>query len=387
MTTKKIVLLSFLCRCLAAEIIQVLVDQIKQSCPDFRQNVYTPTCPFGNFVERNKSVAVCREILVEISFIPQEFQGIDDREEEFRMSGTLIANWKVDEDCESSISHNFNLRVENYGFWQPSIIHSNAIVDFSMKRQFGSRFSLSKHKESMGFELRKLGLFESSCDLDLSRFPFDQQTCTLDFMAHEVSRTLQFKEICETHADIRRRPNQMEISDDVTAGTFWRAIDGWCNSQTMEIAKENRSIVSFTFQLRRIPNDYIFSLFLPSCLLCILDMATLFLPPDSTDRPAISLTIVLAQTFVNTAVSNQTPQKPNRVFLASYVDACGLFCFFCTLYFMIINWIVHHFPNFAKRKTCAEVTGQRQLDIFAFIIALVMYLIINGNAIRVALDI
>ena len=386
-----VLLVVFLANATSAEPFGYL-EEILLKCPTYRGNgPYSPLCDLGNspglLLDKSHDYH-CSFGKIYDQFIPGRFIGINDRDETYKISGTLIVFWKIETElCQnlSKIEGQFKIKIENYEqIWMPSLIHSNSLHDYAMQREdFTTRLFLTTTQSGeLAFELHKIGIFESTCDLNLDRFPFDEQTCSVNIINYESALVLVMEGACKVDRDnfLLDTNSTMDISSFVRGGSRWKPTDNWCTSSIDSISFGRRSISAFHVKFKRISTDYVYSYLLPGGLISFLTLGLFGLSPKSFDRPFIALTIVLALVFVNAEVAQQIPQKPTRVFLCNYIDTCCLISFFCTIYFVISNWL-------SNSITVAGLISKNRIkyiDIFNFCIALAAFLYLNFYALKLA---
>ncbi|KAJ3599114.1 hypothetical protein NHX12_033077 [Muraenolepis orangiensis] len=117
----------------------------------------------------------------------------------------------------------------------------------------------------------------SSCNLNIYTFPFDIQNCMFTFNSY-----------VHTNKDVRMRLN---IPANAMLKNSLRAMR--------------------TIQLRRSPVLYVVNLLIPSCFLITVDLFSFMLPPQSVDRSAFKMTLILGYTVFLLLMNDILPVTGN----------------------------------------------------------------------------
>ena len=168
----------------------------------------------------------------------------------------------------------------------------------------------------------------------------------------------------------------------VPEGSPWILLDSW--HEVLSEGDVDAQAV-FTFRIRRQSGGYIFSLLAPCLVKTLIALVAVAMPPDTPDRPMVSLTVLLALTFLNSEVMEKVPAKPHRVFLSSYTDISMVISSCCTAYYLIMCELSTK-PYF-KRKTIYNWSLARVCDTIAFMIGMICFLALNINGVFVAFHI
>lgn len=165
----------------------------------------------------------------------------------------------------------------------------------------------------------------STCKLGIYTFPFDLQNCSLTFGSY-----LHFAK------DIRMVPSTTpeevlgESLDVAQTDGEWELINIEIVPITLQIAVGNYSQIRFNTILRRRPILYIVNLLIPSCFLVTLDLFSFLLPPQSVDRSAFEMTLILGYTVFLLLMNDLLPDTGHETPLLNV--------FFClSLALMVAN--------------------------------------------------
>ncbi|CAL8272279.1 unnamed protein product [Arctogadus glacialis] len=129
----------------------------------------------------------------------------------------------------------------------------------------------------------------SSCRLNIYTFPFDVQNCTFTFNSYTHTN----KEIV---VNLNRPITQILKNTLAVMSTVgeWQLIDITARKESHAGFKIDELI--FHIGLRRKSTLYVVNLLIPSCSLITVDLFSFLLPPQSVDRSAFKMTLILGYT-------------------------------------------------------------------------------------------
>ncbi|XP_019128823.2 5-hydroxytryptamine receptor 3A [Larimichthys crocea] len=146
----------------------------------------------------------------------------------------------------------------------------------------------------------------STCRLVIYTFPFDVQNCTLTFGSylHFASDIKMFQGT--TAAEILK-----ESKNVIYTRGEWELIDIKAAPNALEIIEGSYSELRYYIILRRRPILYVVNLILPSTFLSTLDLFSFLLPPQSVDRAAFKMTLILGYTVFLLMMNDLLPVTGN----------------------------------------------------------------------------
>ena len=168
----------------------------------------------------------------------------------------------------------------------------------------------------------------ATCQLILTNFPFDEQNCSLIFIMGYLHRIEDFKLnrlelimldytqeneewVVEsfTHAPECMRNNILRpISGDRKQGLWNRSnANGKCD----------QLIINATLKIARHPDYYICYIIVPTLVITIADLLTVFVPMEA--KLELSVTLLLAFTFLQALVASSTPKAREIPLLGMYI--------------------------------------------------------------------
>ncbi len=157
------------------------------------------------------------------------------------------------------------------------------------------------------------GEFKSSCTLNMLSFPFDRQTCHMDFgnmINPDESVTLfpidKYVQVSHLHPS-----NEYQLENTTTGlKIFIMKVD-------ILDFQLNMTAVRFSMTLRRQPMYYILTIFIPAAILSLLILLVFLLPVESGEKIGLGITVLLAFSVYMLILSEITPHTSENVPLLS----------------------------------------------------------------------
>lgn len=181
-------------------------------------------------------------------------------------------------------------------------------------------------------------IYKSSCQIDVTYFPFDEQTCEMIF----GSWTYNADEVgLDWYLGYPSDYSLVDLSDYESSGTWdLVAIPGVVNV-TWYDEGHSKYFVKYTLKLRRKTLFYAVNLIIPCLLISILSMAVFYLPSDAGEKTTTSVSILLALVvFLQVLVTNLLPPSSTSfplfakyLLFAVILDVC---CIVNTIF--VLNW-------------------------------------------------
>ncbi|XP_051979664.1 5-hydroxytryptamine receptor 3C-like [Xyrauchen texanus] len=150
----------------------------------------------------------------------------------------------------------------------------------------------------------------SSCNLDIYTFPFDIQNCTFTFNSYQhTGKDIQLffqepvKDTLKTSLDIMKTKGE------------WELVDMLAEKPEIPLHASNNSLDTLVYYivLRRRATLYIVNLLIPSCFLITVDLFSFLLPPQSVDRSAFKMTLILGYTVFLLLMNDLLPVTGNAI--------------------------------------------------------------------------
>lgn len=145
------------------------------------------------------------------------------------------------------------------------------------------------------------GIFQTTCDIDIRFFPFDEQACIIQIGAW---------------AYYSARMNLTNTSHEVVTHDFklngeWDVYDTlaeWKETILPCCLNTRYPYVEFTLFLRRRYTFYVMNIILPCTMLSVLVMIVFCLPPDAGEKISLGISVLLAFTVFLLMVAENIPR-------------------------------------------------------------------------------
>ncbi|XP_071969552.1 5-hydroxytryptamine receptor 3A-like [Engystomops pustulosus] len=196
---------------------------------------------------------------------------------------------------------------------------------------------------------------KSTCNFNIYYFPFDQHNCSLTFTSW--SHTSQ-----DINVRLRIDNNMLKSFTSMFASDGeWEILNVVPSSKIMTYYNQSFGETLFYIIIKRKPVFYIVTLILPSLLLMILNIAGFYLPPESGERTAFKITLLLGYSVFLLVVSDSSPPSGTPL-IGSYFVICMVLLVISVIECIFIVRIVHekHFqrpvPKWLKTLVLKKMT-------------------------------
>ncbi|KAM9331207.1 neuronal acetylcholine receptor subunit alpha-9 [Gastrophryne carolinensis] len=154
---------------------------------------------------------------------------------------------------------------------------------------------------------------KSSCVVDVSYFPFDNQQCNLTFGSWTYNGN---------QVDIINAMDSGDLSDFVE-NVEWemQGMPAVKNVITYGCCSEPYPDVTFTLILKRRSSFYIFNLLIPCVMISFLAPLGFYLPADSGEKVSLGVTVLLALTVFQLMVAESMPPSESVPLIGKYYIA------------------------------------------------------------------
>lgn len=156
------------------------------------------------------------------------------------------------------------------------------------------------HKAIILFSIFQL--LKATCDIDISYFPFDTQTCQLKFTAWSYSKS--FVRLVTSKED------KVIISEsDFSPNPMWTLVDSYASEAALDAS------VTYTLILERRPLYYVINVILPIIMLSVVSIFVFLLPVKSGERASFAMTVFLSMAVFLTIVTSELPKNSSTASL------------------------------------------------------------------------
>uniref|UniRef100_A0A2K6PL89 Cholinergic receptor nicotinic alpha 2 subunit n=1 Tax=Rhinopithecus roxellana TaxID=61622 RepID=A0A2K6PL89_RHIRO len=131
-------------------------------------------------------------------------------------------------------------------------------------------------------------IYKSSCSIDVTFFPFDQQNCKMKFGSWTYDKA---------KIDLEQMEQTVDLKDYWESGE-WAIVNatGTYNSKKYDCCAEIYPDVTYAFVIRRLPLFYTINLIIPCLLISCLTVLVFYLPSDCGEKITLCISVLLSLT-------------------------------------------------------------------------------------------
>jgi len=157
------------------------------------------------------------------------------------------------------------------------------------------------------------GIFKSSCKIDITWFPFDDQVCSMKFGSWTYNG---FK------VDFQLASQQGDINTFIANGEWaLLGIPATRNEVIYDCCPEPYLDITFEIRIRRRTLYYFFNLIVPCLLIASMAVLGFTLPPDSGEKLSLGVNLLLAIVLFSTIVGDMLPVTNSTPLIGTYFNA------------------------------------------------------------------
>ncbi|CAL1283246.1 unnamed protein product [Larinioides sclopetarius] len=214
-----------------------------------------------------------------------------------------------------------DLRIPPWRIWKPDVLMYN-----SADEKFDGTYHTNVVVRNNGScTYIPPGIFKSTCKIDITWFPFDDQRCEMKFGSWTYDGfQLDLRLASEDGGD---------LSTYITNGEWdLIALPGTRNVIVYACCPEPYVDVTFYIHIRRRTLYYGFNLIIPCVLISSMALLGFALPPDSGEKLTLGVTVLLSLTVYLLMVAKIIPPTSDAVSLIGSVKYTFSICFTFLLY-------------------------------------------------------
>ncbi|KAK0424145.1 hypothetical protein QR680_008513 [Steinernema hermaphroditum] len=252
-----------------------------------------------------------QKLRVSMRVFLQQIIGMDEKNQVIELNAWLRYVWsdyrlKWNPDKFDGIQ-SIRLNSDDHSIFKPDILLYN-----SADKSFDSTFKSNMVVYSTG-EVNWIppGIFRASCKIDITWFPFDEQSCFLKFGSWTYNGFALDLQLDKEHGE---EPS-IDLSTYIPSGEWLLTSAPAVREETYyKCCPEPYPTVKFFLNLRRRTLFYTFNLIIPSLLVAIMTLLAFCLPAhDMSEKIGTQTTILLSVCFFLTIVSEMTPPTSEAV--------------------------------------------------------------------------
>ena len=167
---------------------------------------------------------------------------------------------------------------------------------------------------------------QSYCQMKLSKFPYDIQTCNIgiflmDFTANHVFMNAMNDGLRSFYysSDEWNLLSQSDYTKNLTDARIRQPDGSFITDKTKPTINGIYSGFEVSMQFQRNPSFYIYNLFVPVFVLSAAGFISIFIPSDSSDRINLGVTVLLGFIFMQSLMAALVPKVAKAPYFADYV--------------------------------------------------------------------
>jgi len=237
-----------------------------------------------------------------------------------------------------------DVRIPPSALWKPDILMYN-----SASEAFDGTYPTNVVVTSEGkCTYIPPGIFMSTCKIDITWFPFDDQNCEMKFGSWTYNGfKLDFQ--------LKNPEAGGDLGSYVTNGEWdLLGVPATRNEVIYECCPEPYLDITFIIKIRRRTIYYFFNLIVPCVLIASMAVLGFTLPPDSGEKLSLGVTILLSLTIFLNTVSAIIPITSDSPLIGTYFN-CIMFMVASSVVttIMILNYHhrladTHEMPNWVR---------------------------------------
>ena len=242
---------------------------------------------------------------LKVSFYLIGLNKLDELEEKLTTTAFLTLEWK-DEFLawDLSMFPVQKLTVPQDKVWKPDFVLKNGFTEF--KELGASFYNVILSADGTVF-WKPYQVFESQCSIDVTYFPFDTQTCEIQFTLWSHFRVQVMLSSSSSSVEMLR----------YKGNSIWDIIS---TSQSIDNSGGN-SEITYTLTLKRKPTFYVSNTVIPILFLGVLNLLVFVIPADAGEKMSYAITVALGFIVFLTIISSELPANSDSTpYLSTYLQ-------------------------------------------------------------------
>ncbi|XP_066524554.1 neuronal acetylcholine receptor subunit alpha-2a [Hoplias malabaricus] len=229
-----------------------------------------------------------------------------------------------------------SIRVPSELIWVPDIVlYNNADGEFAVTHMTKAHL----------FHTGKVrwvppAIYKSSCSIDVTFFPFDQQNCKMKFGSWTYDKA---------KIDLEPIENTVDLKDYWESGE-WAIVNavGTYNTKKYDCCHEIYPDITYFFIIRRLPLFYTINLIIPCLLISCLTVLVFYLPSDCGEKITLCISVLLSLTVFLLLITEIIPST------SLVIPLIGEYLLF-TMIFVTLSIVITVFVlNVHHRSPCTH---------------------------------
>lgn len=266
------------------------------------QNTHASTLYRDLFSDYNNGIIPTADLSdplsVSMKFYIASIQSINEVEQTFSMMTGLVMFW-ADPNLtwEPSLNGNVSkLIVKADNIWTPTFYLVNQVDN--MQSFYGRSELLCTILHNGRVQFGPGALLTAKCPMDVSKFPYDSQTCRLQFVSWDYP---------SSEIVVSAYTNSIALD-------FYTELSGWTLQESKTFAVNESTGYSMYYvevTVKRESLYYTVMIILPTLMFALVNPLVFVIPAASGERISLSVTILLSYTVFLTLISSSIPTASN----------------------------------------------------------------------------
>ncbi|XP_055946725.1 neuronal acetylcholine receptor subunit alpha-7-like isoform X3 [Argiope bruennichi] len=224
-----------------------------------------------------------------------------------------------------------DLRIPPHKIWKPDVLMYNS-ADEKIDSTFPTNVVVRNNGSCTYIPP---GIFKSTCKIDITWFPFDDQKCEMKFGSWTYDGF---------QLDLRlANEDGGDLSTYITNGEWILiGLPGVRNEIFYACCPEPYVDITFTIHIRRRTLYYGFNLIIPCVLISSMTLLGFTLPPDSGEKLTLGVTILLSLSVFQMLVTETLPPSSDAVSIIGTYFACIMIMVAFSVVMTVVVLNYHH---------------------------------------------
>ncbi|XP_071102249.1 acetylcholine receptor subunit beta-type unc-29-like [Haliotis cracherodii] len=232
-------------------------------------------------------------VMVSVSFAVIAVIAVEEANQIFRLSGALTLSWTdpwLTWDRSNDIE---KLEFEPEEIWTPKIVIANGVGSKISSLSASVPISVDHSGTAIMFMINE---FETICNLDVVRYPYDEQVCRITVIS--LLNSSDFGLGNQEYTNI--------FSTYFTGSSEWDLVN---KTISVKRVADRIPYVDLEFRLRRHSIFYTLSVIFPMCLLSFLNACVFLLPAASGEKVSFLVSIFVSEAVFLNYINDAIPKS------------------------------------------------------------------------------
>uniref|UniRef100_A0A3Q3DUY2 Cholinergic receptor nicotinic alpha 2 subunit n=1 Tax=Hippocampus comes TaxID=109280 RepID=A0A3Q3DUY2_HIPCM len=230
-----------------------------------------------------------------------------------------------------------SIRVPSQLIWVPDIVlYNNADGEFAVTHMTKAHLF---HTGAVRWV--PPAIYKSSCSIDVTFFPFDQQNCKMKFGSWTYDKAKIDLERLEASVDLGNYWESGEWAIVNAVGTY--------NTKKYDCCHEIYPDITYLFIIRRLPLFYTINLIVPCLLISCLTVLVFYLPSDCGEKITLCISVLLSLTVFLLLITEIIPSTSLVIpLIGEYLLFTMIFVTLSIVVTVFVLNVHHRSPNTHK---------------------------------------